>query len=84
MTYRPTEFEVENLTGISLEIRLNRECPQDEGGNVWFEISQDSASVVVSLSALENLLDAAKELFDWHRATFKGEEKPPSPAARGN
>lgn len=62
MTYRPTEFEVENHPGIALEIRLHPECPMDEGGNVWFEISQDSASIVANLGALEMLVDAANEL----------------------
>lgn len=62
MTYRPTEFEVENVTGIPLEIRLHAECPQDEGGNVWFEVTQDASSIVVSLSALEMLVAAANEL----------------------
>lgn len=62
MTYRPTEFEVDNHAGIALEIRLNPECPMDEGGNVWFEVSQDSASIVANLGALEMLVDAANEL----------------------
>jgi hypothetical protein len=62
MTYRPTSFEVENVTGISLDICLDHECPMDEGGNVWFEVSQDGSSIVVSLGALEMLVDAANEL----------------------
>ncbi len=68
MTYRPTEFEVENNDGICLEIKLNPECPVDKGGNVWFEVSQDSASIVVTLGALEMLVDAANELLAGLRA----------------
>lgn len=80
MTYRPTAFEVENLDGISLEIRLNPECPQDAGGNVWFEVSQDSASIVLNLGALEMLVDAANELLQGWRE--KRHLVSPSPAAQ--
>lgn len=82
MTYRPTEFEIENHSGISIEIRLNPECPQDEGGNVWFEISQDSASIVANLGALEMLVDAANELLAGWRE--KRAATPPQSAASEN
>lgn len=80
MTYRPTEFEVENHTGIPLEIRLDRESPIDEGGTVWFEITQDGLGIAVTLHALEMLVDAANELLTGWREKPRTVEASPEHA----
>ena len=67
MSYRPTEFEVNNNGGIGCDIRIDPETLA--GGTMFFQIEQDSESVTVSLECLENLLACANELLNAWRET---------------
>ena len=67
MSYRPTEFEVNNNGEIGCDIRIDPETLA--GGTMFFQIEQDSESVTVSLECLENLLACANELLNAWRET---------------
>lgn len=67
MSYRPTEFEVNNSGGIGCDIRIDPETLA--GGTMFFQIEQDSEGVTVSLECLENLLACANELLNAWRET---------------
>lgn len=73
MTYRPTEFEVNNSGGIECEIRMDPETL--DGGTMFFKIDQDSEGITVSLECLENLLACANELLQAWRET-RGDARP--------
>ena len=45
MSYRPTEFEVNNSGGIGCDIRIDPETLA--GGTMFFQIEQDSEGVTV-------------------------------------
>jgi hypothetical protein len=60
VTYRPTEFQVNNSGGIECNIFMDPETLL--GGTVYFVIQQDAERVTVSLKRLENLLECANEL----------------------
>lgn len=67
MTYRPTEFQVNNSGGIECDIFMDPEAPTS--GPVYFVIQQDAERVTVSLECLENLLECANELLQARRET---------------
>jgi hypothetical protein len=67
MTFRPTEFQVNNSGGIECDIRIDPESLAD--GTVFFQIEQDSESITVSLECLENILTCANELLQAWRET---------------
>ena len=67
MSYRPTEFQVNNSGGIGCDIRIDPESLA--GGTVFFEVDQDSEGITVSLECLENLLACANELLTAWRET---------------
>lgn len=67
MTYRPTEFQVNNSGGIECDIFMDPETLQ--GGTVYFVIQQDAERIAVSLECLENLLTCANELLQARRET---------------
>jgi len=72
MTYRPTEFQVNNSGGIQCDIRIDPETIR--AGTMFFVIEQDTDSVTVSLECLENLLACANELLQALRETSGMEE----------
>ena len=67
MTYRPTEFQVNNSGGIECDIFMDPETTQ--GGTVYWVIQQDADRITVSLECLENLLTCANELLQAMRET---------------
>ena len=67
MTYRPTEFQVNNSSGIECDITIDPES--GVGGVMFFKIEQDDESIFVSLECLENLLTCANELLNAWRET---------------
>jgi len=67
MSYRPTQFQVNNSGGIECDICMDPETLA--GGTVFFHIEQDSESITVSLECLENLLACANELLQAWRET---------------
>jgi hypothetical protein len=67
VSYRPTEFEVNNSGGIGCDIRIDPETIA--GGTMFFQVEQDSESVTVSLECLENLLACANKLLQGWRET---------------
>lgn len=70
MTYRPTEFQVNNSGGIECDIFMDPETLL--GGTVYFVIQQDAERVTVSLECMENLLECANELLQARRAIVRG------------
>ena len=67
MTYRPTEFEVNNSGGIECDIYVDPETLLE--GPTFFKIDQGSEGITVSLECLENLLTCANELLQAWRET---------------
>lgn len=67
MTYRPTEFQVNNSGGIECNIFMDPETL--DGGSIFFVIEQSAERVTVSLECLENLLTCANELLQARRET---------------
>lgn len=65
MTYRVSEFNVNNSGGVGLDIFIDPETLDD--GTVFFVIEQDTERVTVSLECLENLLDCANQLLKEYR-----------------
>ena len=82
MTYRPTQFEVNNSGGIGCDIYIDPESLLES--TMFFKIDQDSEGITVSLECLENLLACANELLQAWRET-RGDapsNAPSSPAAK--
>ena len=77
MTYRPTEFEVNNSGGISCEIYIDPETLRDS--TMFFKIDQDSEGITVSLECIENLLACANELLQAWRETRSDANMPNAP-----
>ena len=67
MTYRPTQFEVNNSGGIGCDIYIDPESLLES--TMFFKIDQDSEGITVSLECLENLLACANELLQAWRET---------------
>lgn len=67
MTYRPTEFQVNNSGGIECDIFIDPETLQ--GKTMYFVVQQNTDRVTVSLECLENLLACANELLHAYRET---------------
>lgn len=67
MTYRPTEFEVNNSGGIGCDIYIDPESLLES--TMFFKIDQDSEGITVSLECLENLIACANELLQAWRET---------------
>lgn len=67
MTYRPTEFQVNNSGGVECDIFIDPETPL--GNTIYFVIQQNADRVTVSLECLENLLTCANELLQAYRET---------------
>ena len=65
MSYRPTEFQVNNSYSSACNIFIDPESPIN--GTVHFVIQQDAERVTVSLECLENLLTCANELLQGRR-----------------
>lgn len=82
MTYRPTEFQVNNSGGIECDIFMDPETLL--GGTVYFVIQQDAERVTVSLECLENLLECANELLQARRETRSDAPHSNTPNVRAN
>lgn len=67
MSYRPTEFQVNNSGAIECDICIDPETYA--GGTMFFQIVQDREKITVSLECLENLLSCANELLQAWRET---------------
>jgi hypothetical protein len=66
MTYRPTEFQVNNSGGIECDISIDPETLA--GQPMFFVIQQDSSRITVSLECLEDLLSCARRFMAERRA----------------
>ena len=74
MTYRPTEFEVNNSGGIGCDIYIDPESLLES--TMFFKINQDSEGITVSLECLENLLACANELLQaWRDCVRQAQKK---------
>jgi hypothetical protein len=67
MTYRPTEFQINNSGAIGIDIRIDPESLVEQ--TMFFQIDQDSEGITVSLECLENILACANELLNGYRET---------------
>ena len=67
MTYRPTEFQVNNSGGVEVDIFIDPETLRNQ--TIYFILNQDADRVTVSLECLENLLACANELLAGYRET---------------
>jgi hypothetical protein len=68
VTYRPTEFQVNNSGGVECDIFIDPETLKP-GDVAFFVIQQDAERITVSLECLEHLLACANELLQARRET---------------
>jgi hypothetical protein len=62
MKIKPTRYEIDNGPGIGIEVEIDPETLS--GGPVYFEISQDSETIVITEQAASDLVIAMKMLIE--------------------
>jgi hypothetical protein len=62
MKIKPTRYQIDNGPGIGIEVEIDSESTSD--GPVYFEISQDSETIVITEQAASDLVIAMKMLIE--------------------
>jgi hypothetical protein len=62
MKIKPTRYEIDNGPGIGIEVEIDPETLS--GGPVYFEIRQDSETIVITEQTASDLVIAMKMLIE--------------------